>query len=113
MLLLVGQVGTVGKAESTSLPGVRIPSLAQTSLAARAGLQEGDVILGVNDTQLSAAAGEVGTQPSAAPGGVGTSHQQRLVGAQLSAAPSGWVHSRQQCLVGWIQAISSDWWVGA
>lgn len=53
------QVGVVGKAETSYLPGVQIPSLAPTSLAATSGLRAGDVIVGVDAVRIGSEAGEV------------------------------------------------------
>jgi C-terminal processing protease CtpA/Prc len=53
------QITVVGKAETSFLPGVKIPSLADTSLAARSGLKSGDVILRVGDAQISSDPGQV------------------------------------------------------
>jgi len=59
LLLLPLQISIVGKAETSFLPGVKIPSLAPSSLAAQSGLQGGDVIVRVGDVDITADAGEV------------------------------------------------------
>lgn len=54
------QINVVGKAETSFLPGVKIPSLAPTSLAAKSGLRGGDVILYVGDKEITSDPGQVG-----------------------------------------------------
>ncbi|KAF5827011.1 peptidase family M50-domain-containing protein [Dunaliella salina] len=58
-LTLLVQISLIGKAEASFLPGVKIPSLAPTSLAAQSGLRGGDVIMRVGDTNISADINEV------------------------------------------------------
>jgi len=58
--VLLLQVGTVGKAETTFDAGVVIPKVTPASAAARAGFRDGDVILGVGDYRVGAAASQVG-----------------------------------------------------
>lgn len=54
-------MGTVGKAETAYLAGVRMPSVDVASVAARAGLQSGDVITEVGGYSVQAAPDQVGT----------------------------------------------------
>jgi len=58
-LTLLVQISLIGKAETSFLPGVKIPSLAPTSLAAQSGLQGGDIIMRVGDTDIGSDVGEV------------------------------------------------------
>jgi len=55
-LLLVGQVATIGIQEVNYLPGVLVPQVLseQESVAARAGIKAGDMVLAVNERDLEA-----------------------------------------------------------
>ena len=53
------QIGTVGKAESAYLPGVRVPDVTPGGIAERAGLRGGDVLLRVGDYEVRAAPDQV------------------------------------------------------
>jgi len=52
-------VGTVGKAESAYLAGVRVPSVTSGGVAERAGIRAGDVVLRVGDYLIKAAPDQV------------------------------------------------------
>jgi S1-C subfamily serine protease len=53
------QIGTVGKAESAYLPGVKVPEVNAGGAAERAGIRAGDVLLRVGDYQVKAAPDQV------------------------------------------------------
>ncbi|KAI8467700.1 MAG: intramembrane metalloprotease [Monoraphidium minutum] len=57
--VLFAQVSTVGKAENAYLPGVRVPEVTPGGIAARAGVQAGDVLLRVGDYEVRAAPDQV------------------------------------------------------
>lgn len=57
--VLFTQVNTIGKAETAYLAGVKVPEVQQSSAAARAGLQPGDLILRVGDFQVTSAPSQV------------------------------------------------------
>ncbi|GFH17919.1 zinc metalloprotease, partial [Haematococcus lacustris] len=48
------QAGTVGKAQTALLPGVRVSEVAAASAAGRAGLRDGDIITAINGSKLPA-----------------------------------------------------------
>lgn len=56
---LFAQVGTVGKAESAYLPGVKVPEVMPGGAAERAGLRAGDVVLRVGSYEVRAAPDQV------------------------------------------------------
>ena len=48
------QASTIGMAEATYLPGVKVPEVISTSVAAQAGLKSGDIITRVGDRDVPA-----------------------------------------------------------
>ncbi len=53
------QAGTVGKAESQLLPGVKMPEVTAESVAARAGFRSGDVVTALEGTNIPASTSSV------------------------------------------------------
>lgn len=58
-MLWVPQASTIGMAEPVYAPGVRIPELASSSVAAQAGMRSGDIILRIGKKDLPASAQSV------------------------------------------------------
>lgn len=52
-------MGTIGKAESAYLPGVRVPDVTLGGVAERAGIRSGDVLLRVGEYEVRAAPDQV------------------------------------------------------
>ena len=50
------QASTIGMAEPVYEPGVRVPEVTSTSVAAQAGLKSGDVITRIGDKDVPASA---------------------------------------------------------
>lgn len=63
--VLFAQVGTVGKAESAYLPGVKVPEVTVGGVADRAGIRAGDVLLRIGDYEVKAAPDQVSAVVSA------------------------------------------------
>ncbi len=54
------QAGTVGIAEPQYRPGVKLGEIKEATIAGRAGLRQGDVLLQIGDLEVAPEAGSVG-----------------------------------------------------